>query len=44
MGVQACGVPNEPVAKNLARNLFMSNFSRCLEVTKEDIKDAFKSL
>ena len=27
MGIQACGVCNEKVAKSLAENLFMSNFS-----------------
>ena len=44
MGIQACGVPKESAARNLARNSFVSNFLRCLKVTKEDIKDAFKSL
>ena len=44
MGVQVCGARNSDVAKSLARNLFNNDFARCLEVTKEDIEDTFKSL
>ena len=44
MGVQACGVLNKSKAWNIARNLFMNNFSRCPKVTKDDIKDTFLSL
>ena len=44
MGIQVCGVHDENAAKSLAKNLFMSNFTRCLNVTKEDIKDTFKTL
>ena len=43
MGVQACGVLSKSKALNIARNLFMNNFSRCLKVTKDDIEDTFKS-
>ena len=43
MGVQVCGVWNGDAARSLAKNLFMSNFSGCLEVTKDDILDAFES-
>ena len=43
MGVQVCGFCEKDAAKSLAKNPFMSNFSGCLKVTKEDIKDAFKS-
>ena len=44
MGFQACGVHDKDAAKSLAKNSFMSKFSGCLKVTKEDIKDAFESL
>ena len=44
MGIQACGAPSSDVAKSLGRNLFMDNFTMCLKVTREDIKDTFKSL
>ena len=43
MGVQVCGVHKEDVAKSLAKNPFVSNFSRCLKVTKEDVEDTFES-
>ena len=43
-GIQACGVPSEMKARNIARNLFMNNFARCLKVTKDNIMDTFKSL
>ena len=43
MGIQACGVPNESKAWNIARNLFMNNFARCPKITKDDIVGAFKS-
>ena len=44
MGIQVCGAHDEDAARSLAKNPFMSNFSGCLKVTEEDIKDAFKSL
>ena len=44
MGIQDCGVQNKLVAKSLARNLFMNDFARCLEVAKQDVEDDFKSL
>ena len=43
MGIQVCGVADKPVVKNLARNLFMNDFARCLKVVKQDVKDTFKS-
>ena len=44
MGIQACGVQDADAAMSLASNLFVNNFLRCLEVTKQDIKDASKIL
>ena len=44
MGIQACGVADVQAAMSLARNLFINNFLRCLKVTKQDVKDAFKTL
>ena len=43
MGFQACGVHDKDAAKSLAKNSFMSKFSGCLKVTKEDVKDTFES-
>ena len=35
---------NSDAAMSLVRDLFVNNFTRCLKVTKEDIKDTFESL
>ena len=43
MGIQFCGVCDEDAARSLAKNPFVSNFSRCLKVTKEDVEDTFES-
>ena len=43
MGVQVCGAHDEDAARSLARNPFVSNFSGCLKVAKEDVKDTFES-
>ena len=44
MGIQACGVANVAVAKSLAGNLFMNDFLRFLKVSRQDIRDTFKTL
>ena len=44
MGLQACDVEDIAAAESLAGNLFLNSFSRCLEVTRKDVKDTFKTL
>ena len=44
MGIHSCGVEDIAEAKIVSKNLFMDNFSRCLQTTKPDIKDALKTL